>query len=157
MSQEAVSLEKWRPRAVEPLGLWQGGDRTLKAYGIRPDAKVPLPFQDIGAARALIGRTALSLEGRPNTPYGFAILHRGDEVAWLLLHWWLDGGICAQRLWRSSLEGPLSFVEQDRPLMACVWELAVIDHERRAWMRTAMNAKSSPDAYLRDWLPEGFC
>jgi len=156
MGQDAP-LEPWRPRAVEPLGLWQAGERTLKAYGMRSDALQPMPADIVEAAQSLLEQTMLSAEGRTNTRFGFAILHQGDEAIWLLLHWWLDGGICAQRLLRSSHERPLSFIEQDRPLMACVWELAVIDHERRAWTRTAMNTSSTPEAYLQDWMAEGTC
>jgi hypothetical protein len=157
MTGQALPLEPWHPRAVQPLGLWTAGERTLKAYGMRGDAAVPLPSHLIEAAQALLQQTTLTVAGRANTSFGFAVLHRGDEAVWLLLHWWLDGGICAQRLLRASHQEPLAFVEQDRPLMACVWELAVIDHERRAWTRTAMNPASTPEAYLRDWMEEGLC
>jgi hypothetical protein len=149
-------LEIWHPRKVRPLGLWRTEERILKAYGMH-GTDADLSAAHIETAQALVARTFLNAEGRTNTPYGFAILHRGDEAVWLLLHWWLDGGICAQRLLRASHDKPLAFIEQDRPLMACVWELAVIDHERRAWTRTAMNPDSTPEAYLRDWLPEGLC
>jgi len=157
MMDQNTPLELWHPRAVNPLGLWRAGERTLKVYGMRGDTTLPMPADIIEAAEDLLRQTTLNAQGRTNTPFGFAILHQGDEAIWLLLHWWLDGGICAQRLLRSSHERPLSFAEQDRPLMACVWELAVIDHERRAWTRTAMNPDSTPKAYLQDWMAEGTC
>jgi hypothetical protein len=152
----SVALELWHPRKVRPLSLWRAGERVLKAYGMH-GSDVALSEASIETAQALVAQTSLNAEGRTSTPYGFAILHQGEEAIWLLLHWWIDGGICAQRLWRAAHAQALSFVEQDRPLMACVWELAVIDHERRAWTRTAMDPDSSPEAYLRDWMAEGFC
>jgi hypothetical protein len=38
------------------------------------------------------------------------------------------------------------------PAIACVWELAVLDHERRAWVRHVLARPHGPDAgaYLRD-------
>lgn len=41
-----------------------------------------------------------------------------------------------------------------RLLMACVWELGIIDFERRAWMETAMAGKPVTD-YLARTLPRG--
>jgi hypothetical protein len=39
-------------------------------------------------------------------------------------------------------------------LMACVWELGIIDFERRAWMETVMSGQSTAD-YLTRILPRG--
>ncbi|MBX8799922.1 hypothetical protein [Pseudochrobactrum asaccharolyticum] len=85
---------------------------------------------------------------------GFAILHEGEEALWLLLHQWIDGGICTQHLWRSDLTGAVSFRPAPAHLMACVWELAIIDFERRAWIETVM-AGLPHTAYLSRTLPRG--
>ena len=47
-----------------------------------------------------------------------------------------------------------SFVPVDPLYMACVWELGVIDFERRAWMETAMSGRPVSD-YLALTLPRG--
>lgn len=85
---------------------------------------------------------------------GFAILHEGEEGRWLLLHWWLDGGIVTRKLWRADLIEGSDFADTDPLLMACVWELGIVDFERRAWMRTMMSGGSIPD-YLNDRFAEG--
>ena len=41
--------------------------------------------------------------------------------------------------------------------MACVWELALIDHERRAYVRTVMAASGDAEAYLDDVFRQDFC
>lgn len=81
----------------------------------------------------------------PHQGAGFAILHEGEEARWLLLHWWVKGGIAARKLWRADRSPDGRFVEADPLLMACVWELGLIDFERRAWMNTAMSGKTVSD------------
>ncbi len=92
-------------------------------------------------AKARILTARVEIERTPHQGAGFAVLHEGDEGRWLLLHWWVAGGIATRRLWRSDLVPNGQFVEADPLLMACVWELELIDFERRAWMRTAMAGK----------------
>ncbi|WP_428983052.1 hypothetical protein [Pseudohoeflea coraliihabitans] len=85
---------------------------------------------------------------------GFAVVHRGEAGLWLLLHLWLAGGIATQTVWRSDLGGTPEFHRADPTLMACVWELAVIDFERRAWMETVMSG-ASLETYMQRRLPRG--
>jgi len=151
-----MATERWAPRAVVRPEPWFCGDVPLKAYGILADASQPLSEALIGVARSAVESVAAELAASPHEGVGFVILHRGTQGIWLLLHWWEQGGICSQRLWRSDLAGPLAFVPVDRPLMACVWELALIDHERRAYVRTLM-AGRGPDAYLADIYRQDFC
>ena len=60
-------------------------------------------------------------------------------------------------LWRADLEGHPRFERCDRPLIACVCELALTDHERRAWTHTMMTLGPNRAAYLDDLYPQGFC
>ena len=55
------------------------------------------------------------------------------------------------------LDGPAAFEPLDRPLMACVWELALIDHERRAYMRSVMARSGDAEAYFADIYRQDFC
>ena len=73
---------------------------------------------------------------------------------WLLLHWWLEGGIATQILWQSELNEEVEFEPAQPLLMACVWELGIIDFERRAWMETVMSGQPTAD-YLTRILPRG--
>jgi len=100
-------------------------------------------------AKACMATARTEVERTPHQGAGFAILHEGDEGRWLLLHWWVAGGIATRRLWRSDLLPGGHFVEADPLLMACVWELGLIDFERRSWMRTAMAGKPVSE-YIED-------
>lgn len=134
-------------RSMRCEDVWHSGSSTLKLYTI---TATPEPMS-AGAMDA--GREIVDGDGSANG-VGFVILHRGEEALWLLLHWWMPGGILAERLWSSPLEGPIAFEPRDRPLMACVWELVPIAFERDAYVRTVMNGRSDDD-YLRQRLPDG--
>ncbi|TDH39373.1 hypothetical protein E2A64_01560 [Pseudohoeflea suaedae] len=79
---------------------------------------------------------------------GFAILHVGEEAVWLLLHFWLPGGIVSRHLWYTEI-GTHEFKPAPDHLMACLWELAVIDFERRAWMETALAGRPISEYFSR--------
>ena len=90
---------------------------------------------------------------KPNFGAGFAVLHRGEEAWWLLMHWWLPGGIASHGLWRADLGmTPPDFSPVPPGPMACVWELGVIDFERRAFMATAMAGAPLAD-YFASRMP----
>ena len=59
-----------------------------------------------------------------------------------------------------SARTPRGFTQEritlaDRPAFACVWELAVIAHERDAWVRTMLTDTPDAQAWHRDLLPAG--
>jgi uncharacterized protein involved in tolerance to divalent cations len=97
------------------------------------------------AAKAKIAQTKAEIERTPHQGAGFAILHEGEEGRWPMLHWWVAGGIATQKLWRADLAPGALFVDADPLLMACVWELGLIDFERRAWIDTVMSGKTVSD------------
>ena len=85
---------------------------------------------------------------------GHIIVHRGEEALWLLVQWWVGGGILRGLLAKSEL-GQTRFVPADSSLIGCVWELQVVEHERTAWVRHMMSAAPDMDAFLSDRLASG--
>ncbi len=105
-------------------------------------------------ARAQCREAEAEIARSPHRGAGFAILHEGEEGRWLLLHWWLDGGICARKLWQADLTADANFEDAAPHLFACVWELALIEFERRAWIETAMSNKPVSDYIARSFSGE---
>jgi len=147
----SAAPDRYRPRYVSVLGLGGPGGAALKLYGIDVEGRAldPNLLKEMHAL--------LSDHSSGNGRSGFVILHRGEDAVWLLLHWWMDGGILTERLWRRPLagEGAGGFEPVDRPLMACVWELVPIAFERDAYVATVMNGGSESD-YLARTLAEGW-
>ncbi len=145
----AAASQRYRPRRISSLGRTVAGGTALKLYAIEAEGASLKP------AVVETARDILAAHAPGPGHVGFAILHRGEEAVWLLLHWWMEGGILAERLWRAPLdEGQAAFEPMDRPLMACVWELVPIDFERDAYVATLMNGGTEGD-YLSRALGEG--
>ncbi|MEO3770324.1 hypothetical protein [Micromonospora sp. B9E7] len=95
---------------------------------------------------------------------GWVVLHRGaDTGAYLLAYTWVWDNAVEVRVAAAGQpalacpdDDPTHFVEVGRPAVGCVWELAVLEHERAAWVRH-MLAPETPDlaAYLDDTRAEG--
>ncbi len=154
MGKDAADASTYRPRAAWFDGLTECGPATIKLNIIEADPSNPLAEAAVGIARRQIANAAARLEALPHLDAGFAILHQGEESLWLLLHWWLEGGIATEMLWQSELGDEIEFMPAQPLLMACVWELGIIDFERRAWMEPAMSGKPIADSLART-LPRG--
>ncbi|WP_420960502.1 hypothetical protein [Brucella sp. IR073] len=150
----ATGTSTYFPRAARFAEVVSCGPAVIKLSIIEADATSPLPDAAIDAAKETIAGTAEKLTATRHLDAGFAIVHQGEEGLWLLLHWWLEGGIATHMLWRSNLDGEPAFVPAEPLLMACVWELGIIDFERRAWMETVMSGKPVAD-YLTRTMPRG--
>lgn len=151
-------MDGYHPRAVSPLPLWTAGPVQIKPYVICAPGRVPDPVR-ISTAKACLSAALppeIAVEGGADG-LGFAILHLGEHADWLLADWWVSGDSLAQRLWRADRGGAGFTGMAPRPLVACVWELAVICAERSAWVRAMMGPVPDPAAYLADRLPPGTC
>ncbi len=142
---------------MAPMGRLDVAGHTLKRTVIhlanRP-APDPATLAEADAVARAVLPPAAEEEGG-SEGLGFVVLHEGLQGTWLLLHWWAHGDILCGRLMRAD-PGGHDFAPQDRrPLVACVWELVVIDHERRAWVRAMMREPPDPAAYLADPMPPG--
>ncbi|MEM7480926.1 MAG: GNAT family N-acetyltransferase [Acidobacteriota bacterium] len=150
-AQSAPVAGGYAPRPVTPLGvdLWEGW--SIKLYSLSADGS-PAPDEQVEEARRRV-RSTLPEGAQDDGRFGmaFALLHAGTEANWLLVDWWTEGGILRQRLLAAPLDRPLEYqAVHNADLHACVWEMAVIDHERRAWVETVMANPDGPDfgAYL---------
>ena len=146
-------------RRFGSLGLWEGGGFALKAYAINKDTEPALPLLPgnvAGAARAHVaGRLDAARAEGGHYGLGYVVLHRGEEANWLLLDWWIEGGIGCQLLSSSTAAAPTRFEPVARPFVACVWELVVVGHERYAWVRHMLKADPDPLGYLNDRMDDG--
>jgi len=144
---QPLTIEPYRPRLTRSLGTIEYAGWTLKTTAITATHDLPTP-DEVGAAASLVRHLPTSGEN-----LALLVVHKGTEALWAILgRWELD--ILHHRLFRAPL-GTTAFlpVPADGPT-ACVWELAVLDHERRAWVTHVLSCPSDPDyhAYLADAL-----
>ncbi|HEY7485144.1 MAG TPA: hypothetical protein VH912_11845 [Streptosporangiaceae bacterium] len=146
-----------RPRAIRFLGLHETVGWTLKVYGIAAHGE--RPRQALVEAVRSMSSTVLpspavwSGDGDPDRyGVGFVILHDAGDYCFALFDWWAAENEIHQRLYSAPLDRPDAMGPHPTPAIGCVWEMAVHDHERRAWLRHVLARPEGPDlgAYLRD-------
>jgi hypothetical protein len=146
----------YKPRHVrfirrEDVAGWQ-----LKLYGIALNGKEPDP-PFVEATRDL---AASILPQPPATDdrYGvaFATAHDATSLYIALVYWWQSENELHQRIYLSPKEEPIAFTQVENQPTGCVWELAIVDFERRAWIEDVLANPDGPDLdrYLERRLAE---
>lgn len=138
-------------RPLRYLGIWRYDDWTLKVYSASQDG--PLARQKLVEAIKQRAVEVLPLPGVTETRYGVGFLcaHDGRGGCFAFVDWWED----ENELHHHLFCGPKDEPERIDPvgpggLTACVWDLAIMAFERRAWLETVLANPDGPDleAYL---------
>ena len=144
----APTTSSTSPYTARPIAfheLWQPGEWRLKVYGIaynRPAARPEL----VDAAKRL------ALEVLPPglaSAVGFIGAHDARGGCYAFVDWWADENELHHKNFLGSSPDELRPAGPDDST-ACVWDLAVIDFERRAWHELVVKQAGAPDlgAYL---------
>ena len=85
---------------------------------------------------------------------GFLILHHGREGIFYLINWWVGENMLHGQVFFTSHDDPTQFKHiSGSGLIACVWEMEVMNHERIAWSVHVFKAdKPNYLYYLNDQL-----
>ena len=132
-------FERYKPRAVTRAGTWQGGSTRLKVYGLLAEGR-RLTSEIMQAAEGFVREDvapAMASEGADNGA-GFVIVHPGDFGVSTSVHWWVQGSVLCQRIRRKLYNSDRPMNVTTRPVIACVWEPAIIDAEQKIWRETLM-------------------
>lgn len=143
--------EPYAARVVRFLAPWAEAGWRLKVYGIAYLEGGPRPaLVDVALdlARTSLPRPAM---GAGRYGVGFMGVHEGRGANLVFVDWWADGNELHHHVFTASAGSPLDFREvTGSGLAACVWDLAVIGFERRAWISSVLinPVKAGLDAYL---------
>lgn len=131
-----------RPRAVRPYGVHSACDWQIKLYGVAATDKGPrrrLLDRALEIAVLELPQPAVT-EDRHGT--AFVIAHDTPRRCFVLVDWWCDHNQIFQKVFSGQVDGLLPHLE---PSIGCIWELAVTDFERRAWIEDVLTNPSGPD------------
>jgi hypothetical protein len=83
---------------------------------------------------------------------GFAIAHEAADLCFALVDWFQGENEIHQRMFSAPLGEPGRLALHPSDAIGCVWELAVTEHERCAWLRHVLSKPEGPDvrAYIED-------
>mgnify|MGYP001794953531 CR=1 FL=1 len=155
-SNDASSLFTYAKRKFISLDNWQEGAWSNKFYWINADPTAP-PDAEIEAAAKAFVRDQLHVPDREGHHYnrGFVMFHQGARQNWLVWNWWAFDNITSHVLANSTAEDPTSFTEYSGTIMACTWEMVILEFERRAWVENVLSGERSFDLYMSEHLPDG--
>jgi hypothetical protein len=143
------TIERYSPRAVLYMGVWDVGHLKLKVYGVLAAGK-ELTSSMIDDANAFVSQDLpplVSAEGDDNG-LGFVIIHPGDLGISVLAHWWIQGSVLCQHIRRTLWGADTPMETAARPVIACVWELGLINAEQQLWRDTMMAGQPDAESYL---------
>lgn len=81
-----------------------------------------------------------------NYQIGFMMVHEGRDGVWVILSWWTGENMLRSVTFANSAEAPEEFhLTPKEGGMVCVWELEVVDFERRMWIEHVLKKADQPD------------
>jgi hypothetical protein len=152
----------YRPRAISFLKIHEVGGWRLKFYGITVNGGPPrAELVTVAEALAPSVLPSPAVYGSGGDPHdsdrygvGFVTLHDAKDYAFALFDWWAGENELHQRMY-SALPTRLGTMRpHPTPAIGCVWELAVTDFERRAWLEHVLTRPGGPD--IEGYLAERF-
>ena len=147
----AADYDPYIPRRVVPLGIHEVDEWRLKLHGLSATGDSPMdPLARVGALRAADSALPRPALGGGRYGVGFVIVHRATNAYSYVVGWWSYNCLLSLAAYTARISDPADVARSPARQAGCVWELAVIDHERRAWTESVMRAGRHPDleAYL---------
>ncbi len=141
-------------REIIPLSHAVACGLTWKRYFIRAT-----PETD-GLAIIAASERILKL-GNYKEPYslavdvGFCVIHAGMDMDFLLFGYWVNGNELILKVYKSLPGDSDNFVLTDTNAQsfACVWDIAVISHERNAFVTHLLTADNpGRNGYMNDFI-----
>lgn len=142
--------EGHHPRTVRPLGTQEAGGHLVKVYALEAPGR-SVTARDSAVARRI---AAAHLElGAARGSLGLAVLivHAGGDGDYILVHTWIEGHMSDLAVFT----GPAGLPDRLRPgragLAPCVWEAAILAHERDAFSRHILDGDTPIADRLAAW------
>ncbi|MEU7279165.1 hypothetical protein AB0A69_10360 [Streptomyces sp. NPDC045431] len=137
-------------RTTRALGTREAGGHLVKTYALQAPGRT-VTEQDVTAALK-IAAAHLELGGtRGSLGLSVLIVHAGGDGDYLLVHTWIEGHMSDLAIF----SGPAGRPDQLRPgrtgLAPCVWEAAVLAHERDAFSRHVLDGSGTIADRLAAW------
>lgn len=147
----------YQTRPIRYLETWEQEGWRAKVYGISSLAEFP-PAELVDAIKD-VAASSLPQPAATSDRYGVAFLyaHQGrNGGGYASVNWWANENELFHYQYEATPEdlNVLRSTEETGGSSACVWDLAVIAHERQAWIDCVLKNDDGPDfeRYLRAQL-----
>ena len=137
-------------RTVRSLGGHEIAGHLVKSYAIEAPGRA-LTDQDARTALRIADDHLNSAHLRGSLGLAVLLLHAGGDGDYVLVHTWIEGHMSDLAVFT----GPAGNLDALRPgrtgLAPCVWEAAVLAHERDVFSRHVLDGDGALDARLDAW------
>ncbi|MFE0876593.1 hypothetical protein ACFW4X_17290 [Streptomyces smyrnaeus] len=140
----------YHSRAVRPLGTHETAGHLVKVYAIEAPGRT-VAEREKSAALRLAGDHLAAGGARGSLGLAVLLVHAGGDGDYVLVHTWIEGYMSDLAVFT----GPAGAPDQLRPgrqgLAPCVWEAAVLAHERNAFSTHVLNGDGELAERLTVW------
>lgn len=137
-------------RTVRPLGHSSTADHLVKSYAIEAPGRTVTDHDAQTALRIAAGHLS-SADQRGTLGLAVLLVHAGGDGDYVLVHTWIEGYMSDLAVFTGP-PGDLAGLRPGRSGLApCVWEAAVLAHERDAFTRHVLDGDGPLDARLAAW------
>jgi hypothetical protein len=146
----------YRTRPIRFIEVYQHNDWQIKLYSISIKGEY-VSQEHIQMGKQHLDDWLSKSEIYDLQTYKIAtlILHEGKEGCLAVINWWIDENMLQNFVY--LIEDNWKYkLFSDNGIITCVWEMAVLWHERNAWVKHILMKNEHPDyqAYLSEQLNE---
>ena len=125
---------------LETMGDWRVKLYTIATHG--ETARTELVEEMLRRAPAVLPAPAVTDD---RYGVGFTIVHDAIASSIVIYYWWRSFNELHQRILVGAKRDPRALTQLENQTAGCVWELEVIDFERRAWLEDMLSNPAGPD------------
>lgn len=143
----------YQQRPVRFIEIHQHKDWQIKLYSISIYNEFVSSENVKNAKQHLDQWLARSSGNLDNYKIATLILHEGKEGSFAIINWWIDENMLQNFVYLKKVGEDYKLFSADG-ITTCVWEMAVLWHERNAWVKHVLKKNKKPDfkAYLYEQL-----
>ncbi|MDJ1132204.1 hypothetical protein [Streptomyces iconiensis] len=140
----------YHARTVTPLGTHEAAGHLVKVYAVEaPGRTVAEPERD--TALALAADHLASARARGSLGLAVLLVHAGGDGDYVLVHTWIEGYMSDLAVFTGPAGEPAGLRPGRQGLAPCVWEAAVLTHERDAFSRHVLDGEGQLERRLAAW------
>ena len=140
----------YHARTVRPLDVTTLAGHTVKAYAIEAPGRT-VTAADAEAARRIAADHLASACRRGSLGLAVLLVHLGGDGDYVLVHTWIEGYMSDLAVFTGPAGDPGALRPGRTGLAPCVWEAAVLAHERDAFSRHVLDGDGTLEDRLAAW------
>lgn len=147
----------YKSRPIRFMELYVINEWIIKIYSISSKNEL-VPNDDLKHAKAKLLKWLSKHKEVPFDSYKCAtlLLHEFEGGVYAVINWWIDENMLQHFVYLKAHNDHEFKLYSDNGIVTCVWELAVLWHERNAWVSHILKKNQNPDweGYYKDVLNE---